>query len=76
MTLPASPDEGPPIAELRRIAHDLNNALGVVANYAKFAQDELPEGSGPWADIEHVRQAAAQAVTAARELSALANHRR
>jgi len=54
------------------IAHDFNNILGVIINYARFAQGGVPPGSRAAADIEEIRQAAERGVGLVRQLMILA----
>ena len=54
------------------IAHDFNNILGVIINYARFAQGSVPPGSPAAADIEEIRRAAERGVGLVRQLMILA----
>ncbi|KAB2858461.1 MAG: response regulator, partial [Bauldia sp.] len=54
------------------IAHDFNNILGVIINYARFAQGAIPPGSPAAADIEEIRRAAERGVGLVRQLMILA----
>jgi two-component system cell cycle sensor histidine kinase/response regulator CckA len=54
------------------IAHDFNNILGVIINYARFAQGGVPPGSPAAADIEEIRRAAERGVGLVRQLMILA----
>jgi len=54
------------------IAHDFNNVLGVIINYARFAQGGVPPGSPAAADIEEIRRAAERGVGLVRQLMILA----
>jgi len=69
------PDESPlqVIGQLAGgIAHDFNNILGVIINYARFAQGSIPPGSPAAADIEEIRRAAERGVGLVRQLMILA----
>jgi CheY-like chemotaxis protein len=49
-------------AYVRGIAHDLNNALGVIRNYAAFLEEDLA-GNPEWQDyVREIRDASARAV--------------
>jgi two-component system, cell cycle sensor histidine kinase and response regulator CckA len=50
------------------IAHDFNNLLAVIANYAEFVRDELPEDSEVREDVEEISRAAQRATTLTRQL--------
>jgi len=60
-----------------RVAHDLNNLLASIINYAGFVQEELaratPLDGARWAqslhDVEQIQEAALQAAVVTRELS-------
>jgi CheY-like chemotaxis protein len=54
------------------IAHDFNNILGVIINYARFAQGSVPPGSPAAEDIEEIRRAAERGVGLVRQLMILA----
>ena len=58
-------------AEVRQIAHDLNNIIGIVINYAAFVAEELEPGSAARSDLEEIQRAAEQATTLSRRLRAL-----
>lgn len=69
------PDESPlqVIGQLAGgIAHDFNNILGVIINYARFAQGSVPPGSPAAADIEEIKRAAERGVGLVRQLMILA----
>lgn len=48
-------------AEARAIAHELNNTLSVILNYASFVLEDLPDGSPSRADVAEISRAAQQA---------------
>lgn len=48
-------------AEARQIAHDLNNAIGVIINYAAFVAEELDPSSRAHRDLDQIQRAAEQA---------------
>jgi PAS domain S-box-containing protein len=50
------------------VAHDFNNILAVIMNYARFVADEVPAGSRAYHDVEEIRRAANQASTLTRQL--------
>src|SRR5206468_720576 len=50
------------------MAHDYNNLLGVILNYAESAAREVDPGHRVAADIAHIRQAAEQASDVTRRL--------
>jgi PAS domain S-box-containing protein len=50
------------------VAHDFNNILAVIMNYARFVADEIPEGSRASRDVEEIRRAADRAATLTRQL--------
>ena len=50
------------------VAHDFNNMLGVILNYASFVAEELPEGSPARDDVAEIQQAAERAATLTRQL--------
>ncbi|HSW45057.1 MAG TPA: ATP-binding protein, partial [Phycisphaerae bacterium] len=50
------------------IAHDFNNLLMVIQSYTDLARQTLPFSSPAWEALEHVTQAATQAVGATRSL--------
>ncbi|MEY2468928.1 MAG: hypothetical protein QOF21_1626 [Actinomycetota bacterium] len=60
-----------------RVAHDLNNLLASIINYAAFVQEELVRATAldkdRWGqslrDVERIQEAALQAVVVTRELS-------
>jgi DNA-binding NtrC family response regulator len=53
------------------IAHDLNNLLGAILNYATFVAAATPDDEQVGADLEQIRIAAESAVELTRELSRL-----
>jgi PAS domain S-box-containing protein len=50
------------------VAHDFNNILGVILNYAAFVADELPPDSSARHDIEEIQKAAERAIALTRQL--------
>ena len=50
------------------VAHDFNNILAVIINYARFVADRLPAGSRAAKDVEEIRRAADRAATLTRQL--------
>ncbi|HZO36798.1 MAG TPA: ATP-binding protein [Solirubrobacteraceae bacterium] len=50
------------------IAHDCNNLLGIIINYANFVADALPEQGQTREDIEEIRDAAQRAASLTRQL--------
>jgi PAS domain S-box-containing protein len=50
------------------VAHDFNNILAVIMNYARFVADEVPEGSRAFEDLEEIRRAADRAAALTRQL--------
>jgi PAS domain S-box-containing protein len=50
------------------IAHDFNNILGVIINYAQFAEEDLPPGSAALDDVREIRRAADRAAALTRQL--------
>ncbi len=50
------------------VAHDFNNILAVILNYAEFVAEELPEGSPALADVEEIHRAAERAAALTRQL--------
>ena len=50
------------------VAHDFNNILGVILNYADFVADELAEGSPILDDVAEIKRAAERAVALTRQL--------
>jgi PAS domain S-box-containing protein len=50
------------------VAHDFNNILGVIINYARFVADGVPAGSRAAEDVEEIRRAADRAATLTRQL--------
>ena len=50
------------------VAHDFNNILGVIINYADFAADQLEPGSGVRGDVEEIQRAAERAAALTRQL--------
>ncbi len=63
-----------PITEVPRpvsaIAHDLNNALGVVLSYGAFVSEEVEDDSPAKADVKEILVAAERAAVLVRELLA------
>jgi hypothetical protein len=57
--------------EARAVAHDLNNALAVILNYASFVQDGLAMGDPRRDDAAEIRRAARQAGGLSQELVVL-----
>ena len=55
-------------ADVRQLAHDLNNLIGIVVNYAAFVADELEAGSTARQDLEEIQRAAEQATELSRRL--------
>jgi two-component system nitrogen regulation response regulator NtrX len=53
------------------IAHDLNNLLGAIRNYAAFAATAVTDNAVAAADIEQIRIAVESAIRVTNELSAL-----
>ena len=50
------------------VAHDFNNLIAVIMNYAEFVADELGDRPALRADVEEIRRAAARAATLTRQL--------
>jgi CheY-like chemotaxis protein len=50
------------------VAHDLNNILSVVTNYAEFVADRLPPGDEGRSDLERIRHAAERGTAFTRQL--------
>ena len=50
------------------VAHDFNNILGVILNYAEFVADEIGEDSPAYADVEEIRRAGLRAAALTRQL--------
>ncbi len=50
------------------VAHDFNNILGVILNYAEFVADEIGEDSPAYEDVEEIRRAAQRAAALTRQL--------
>jgi PAS domain S-box-containing protein len=50
------------------VAHDFNNILAVIINYARFVADEVPQDSRAFQDVEEIRRAANRAATLTRQL--------
>jgi PAS domain S-box-containing protein len=50
------------------VAHDFNNILGVIMNYAEFVSEEIGPNSRAAADIEEIRAAAERATALTRQL--------
>jgi PAS domain S-box-containing protein len=50
------------------VAHDFNNVLAVIMNYARFVADEVPEGSRAFQDVEEIKRAADRAAALTRQL--------
>ena len=50
------------------VAHDFNNILAVIINYARFVADKVPAGSRAAQDVEEIRRAADRAATLTRQL--------
>jgi hypothetical protein len=57
-------------ARAREIIHELNNALGLVINYATLAAEDLKDQPGPADDLNEIRSAGQRAADLVRELSA------
>lgn len=55
----------------REIIHELNNALGLVINYATLAAEDLKDQAGPADDLNEIRTAGQRAADLVRELSAV-----
>jgi signal transduction histidine kinase len=49
------------LAEAHTIAHDLNNSLSVILNYANFVLEDLTDGQARGEDVAEIRRAALQA---------------
>lgn len=58
-----------PDAEKRRVAHDLNNLLATILNYAQLLVDELPEGQMR-RDALEIQSAATEAAEITRRMLA------
>ena len=50
------------------VAHDFNNILGVIMNYAEFVAGEVEPGSQAHEDVEQIRRAADRAAALTRQL--------
>ena len=50
------------------VAHDFNNLLGVILGCAEMLAEEVPEASGPRADVERILGAAQRAARLTRQL--------
>ncbi len=50
------------------VAHDFNNILGVILNYAEFVAEEIGEDSPAYDDVEEIRRAAQRAAALTRQL--------
>jgi PAS domain S-box-containing protein len=50
------------------VAHDFNNVLAVIMNYARFVADEVPEGSRAADDVGEISRAADRAAALTRQL--------
>ncbi len=50
------------------VAHDFNNILGVILNYAEFVADEIGEDSPAYGDVEEIRRAGQRAAALTRQL--------
>jgi two-component system cell cycle sensor histidine kinase/response regulator CckA len=60
------------MAELTRvIAHDLNNQLAVIINYASFVLDDVDDPQRMHEDISEIRQAAERARDLTQQLLAI-----
>ena len=55
------------------VAHDFNNVLAIIANYAEFVLDELPAESPLRADLKEVRAAAERGAGLTRQLLTFAS---
>lgn len=62
------PAEHPDDERAARIAHDVNNLLAVILNYASFVSMEIADNEAALADVEQIRSAANHAVALTREL--------
>jgi len=62
------------IDQLYRAAHDLNNLLATILNYAELLRDQSPEGQTR-KDIEEIQRAAREAVGIARQVQDVARLR-
>ena len=69
MSTPTSRDEA--LDELRGLAHDLNNLLGVIRNHAELLRDALPPGQQR-DDLEEIETAVTKAAAVTERLRALA----
>ena len=58
-----------PDAEKRRVAHDLNNLLATILNYAELLLDELPAGQLR-NDVVEIQDAATKAAEITRRMLA------
>ncbi len=52
------------------VAHDFNNLMTVIGNYADFLAEQLPEGGQQRDDVEQIRRAAERATSLTRQLLA------
>lgn len=52
-------------------AHDLNNLLSVIINYAALTADELVPGTDAWRDLQEVRKAGERAAALAQQIGPL-----
>jgi PAS domain S-box-containing protein len=50
------------------VAHDFNNVLAVIMNYARFVADEVPHGSRAHHDVEEIKRAADRAARLTHQL--------
>jgi PAS domain S-box-containing protein len=50
------------------VAHDFNNILAVIINYARFVADEVPDDSRAFQDVDEIRRAANRGATLTRQL--------
>jgi|GEM_PF-3749038 signal transduction histidine kinase len=62
--------EGPP-SRARELIHELNNALGLVINYAILLGEDLRDHPGYADDVREIRAAGERAADLVRELSAV-----
>ena len=60
-------------AEAGAVAHDLNNLLAVIINYASFVQDDLARDDARRGDVGEIRRAAQQAGVLSHTLLALSS---
>ena len=64
-------DGGDGRARAREIIHELNNALGLVINYATLMAEDVKDQPGLNDDLQEIRKAGQHAADLARELSAV-----